>query len=140
MSNYIVATWGTFDGKLHPGHMHFLESCKQLGDITVFLLDDGGVRRQKNREPIFLQAIRKENLLKTGLVTQVIEGEPDQDANIESTLRLSPAFYCFSEDQTSPWNQKLEKKLRGAGVKVLRLSRYMPERYSTTLLYFNKNS
>jgi glycerol-3-phosphate cytidylyltransferase-like family protein len=137
MSNKLVATWGTFDGKPHPGHIHFLKTCKQYGNVTVLLLDDAGIRRQKSREPLFPQAVRKANLLNTGLVDRVIEGGPDQEKNIQVTLDLAPDVYCFSEDQISPWNKKLEKLLEEQGVKVVWIPRYKPEVYSTTALYFS---
>lgn len=135
MSNKIVATWGTFDGELHPGHILFLTLCKQYGAVTVFLLDDAGIRRQKSRDPIFPQAVRKANLLNTGLVDRVIEGDSDQEKNIQATLDLAPDIYCFGEDQTSPWNIDLENRLKKQGVQIIRMG---PETrtHSTTAIYF----
>ncbi len=137
MSNITtVAAWGTFDGTLHPGHLYFLAICKQYGDVTVFLLDDAGIRRQKSREPIFPQAVRRKNLLASGLVAHVIEGGPDQEKNIQATIALRPDVYCFGDDQFSSWNAKLERALKDRGVKIVRVSSYKRKHYSTTAIYF----
>lgn len=136
MVNRSVATWGTFDGELHPGHIHFLETCKRYGNVTVFLLDDEGIRRQKSRDPIFTQAVRKRNLLNSGLVHTVIEGGPDQEINIQETLKFAPDVYCFGGDQTSDWNKKLEALLEGQGTDIVHIPRHKGEVYSTTALYF----
>jgi|GEM_PF-2414130 len=137
MLNKSVATWGTFDGELHPGHIHFLETCKQYGKVVVFLLDDDGIYRQKSRNPIFPQSTRKRNLLNTGLVDAVMEGGPDQIENIKTTLEFAPGVYCFGGDQTSSWNKELEALLDKQGTKIVHIPRYKSDLYSTTAIYFS---
>lgn len=136
MADKNVAIWGTFDGKLHPGHIHFLEACTRHGKVTAFLANDTQIRENKHREPIYTQEVRKANLLKTGLVSDVIVGTADQERNKQMTIDLAPDTYIFTEDQTSPWNMDLEQQLKKLGVKVLWLKRYKPDLYSTTKIYF----
>jgi len=138
MPTKLVVTWGTFDGELHPGHLHLLKSCTRYGDVVAFVANDATVRENKHREPIFTQDIRKANLLRTGLVKEVLLGSTDPEKNKQMTLDLRPDIYIFTEDQTSEWNMDLERRLKKQGTKVVWLKRHKPELYSTTKLYFSK--
>jgi glycerol-3-phosphate cytidylyltransferase-like family protein len=136
MSTKVIAIWGTFDGRLHPGHLHFLKSCTAYGNVVAFLTHDDQIRHNKHREPIYSQNIRKDNLLKTGYVQDVVLGGVDEEENKQLTVDCKPDVYIFTEDQTSPWNKDLERRLKKEGVKIIRLKRYKPELYSTTKIYF----
>lgn len=67
-----VLVGGCFD-ILHPGHLHFLESAKKLGNfLAVMLESDDFIRKRKKREPVNSQAERAKNLAATEAVDQVI--------------------------------------------------------------------
>lgn len=131
-----VATWGTFDGPLHPGHLRFLERCSDYGRLTVFLVHDITVRRLKRHDPIMSHRMRKANVLGTDLVHDVVIGAPDPDVDMRTTLRFMPDVYCFGEDQLDAWSVTLRHALNMSGTRLVRINRYRPDLYSTSALYF----
>ncbi|GLY85664.1 hypothetical protein [Actinoallomurus iriomotensis] len=136
MTSRRVATWGTFDGPLHPGHLHFLERCNDYGRLTVFLVHDITVKRLKLHDPIMSHQIRKANILRTNLVHDVVFGAPDPDVDMRSTLRFRPDVYCFGEDQLDAWSVTMRHELNRSGTHLVQIDRYRPDLYSTSALYF----
>lgn len=136
MSNSkIVATWGTFDGELHPGHLAFLKKCASYGNVVVFVSPDTYITKTKSRHPIFTQAIRQDNLLKSGFVKRTISGLEDEDLNTQAILNLKPDVYCFG-DHNKPWDLQLAEKLIKIGTQLVHTHRFKADKYSTTALYF----
>lgn len=139
-SEAVVATWGTFDGALHPGHLYLLKRCKEFGALTVFLLNNDRIVLQKRRQPILDQVDRADNLMRTGLVDRIIIGSSDANENLRMTVELQPDVYCFGKGQSGQWNEELEVQLRRIGSRIVRVSAYKPDVYSTTFIYFGGQS
>ena len=135
MKATIVGTSGSFDGDLHPGHLNLLKDCKQRGNVVVFLMDDSLIEQYKHRKPIYSQAERAANLLKSGLVDRVINFGPDEKSNQRLVVDAGLDMYCFGGDQTNWWNRELEDILRAQNVQVQKIPRYKPHKYSTSIIY-----
>lgn len=73
-----VLTFGAFD-LLHYGHMRFLERLAQRGDHVVVALADDELLAAKGKPPFYPYAIRREMLLHTRHVDEVVPhgGTPD---------------------------------------------------------------
>lgn len=76
----IVYTGGTFD-LFHIGHIEQLEYCASLGDeVVVGLNTDEFVEKYKGKPPIMCYEERKEILLATRFVDEVIENFGGEDS------------------------------------------------------------
>jgi cytidyltransferase-like protein len=139
-SNKLVVTCGTFDGIPHPGHLEMLKTCGKWGRLVVMLTHDDAVRRNKKREPIYPQCTRKENLLKTGLVNEVVRLTGDPLKDLRLVLDLQPEVFCFGEDQLDGLALDIDKQLSKTKCDVKWIARYKPDLYSTTALYFTRPS
>lgn len=117
----VMAT-GVFD-LLHPGHVHFLESARELGDeLVVIVATDAMVRRRKH-EPITPQEMRCELISKLRAVDRAIVGRED---DIYKTVEdVKPDIIALGYDQSfreEDIRRELEK--RGLGhIKIVRLSK-----------------
>jgi len=81
----IVYAAGVFD-ILHYGHIKYLETAKELGDILVVgLLSDGGVERYKHKKPVQSYEERYEVIKSLRCVDYIIRQE---DTDPTETLKL----------------------------------------------------
>ncbi len=117
----VMAT-GVFD-LLHPGHLHFLESAKELGDeLVVIVATDAMVRRRKH-EPITPQEMRRELIQGLKPVDRAIVGREDDIYKTVEEVR--PDIIALGYDQSfreEDIRRELEK--RGLGhIKIVRLSK-----------------
>lgn len=116
----VMAT-GVFD-ILHPGHLHFLNSARALGDeLVVVVARDSTVESQK-RHPVVSERIRREMILALKMVDGAYLGYEGDQYRIVQELR--PDIIALGYDQ--PWDPlKLEEELRKRGmeVKVVRLDK-----------------
>lgn len=126
----IVGCCGTFDYKIHPGHIKFLEFCKTFGDVIVFLVPDSVVYLNKQRLPYYTQGRRKINLEDTRLIYKVVNLSNRYDQEFICDYGLD--YYVFGPDQDSYWNNELCKKLVNHNVKVIHCT--IKKEYSTTKL------
>jgi cytidyltransferase-like protein len=129
-----VATWGTFDGELHIGHIKMLEFCSNIGDLTVFIVSDV-VAPTRKRIPLFPQGIRASNVSRTGLAKNVIIGSHNAGIDMENTISSKPDVFVFSSDHTDEWCKELRRRLEEIGTRIIVKERYPG--VSTTSLYFS---
>jgi FAD synthetase len=117
----VMAT-GVFD-LLHPGHVHFLKSAKELGDeLVVVVATDAMVRRRKH-EPVTPQEMRRELVQELKPVDEAIVGRED---DIYKTVeQVRPDIIALGYDQSFREEDIMrELAKRGMGhIRVVRLSK-----------------
>jgi cytidyltransferase-like protein len=97
--SFILYTGGTFD-LFHYGHINFLSVCKEMtsgGKLVVALNTDEFVIKYKKIVPVDNYLKRKEKLLKSNLVDQVITNVGGQDSK-PSILSVKPNFIAIGSD------------------------------------------
>jgi cytidyltransferase-like protein len=94
-SRKTVIVTGAFQ-YLHKGHLNLLNRAFQLGRVVVLLNSDEGVLKLKG---YLVESFneRKENLLKTGLVSEVLDFYIDQS---ERMREIQPDIICAGSDHT----------------------------------------
>lgn len=132
-----VLIFGTFD-TLHKGHEYLLLHAKALGDsLSVVLSPDVVVAKLKGSFPSQTFIKRKQALIDSGLVNEVIEG--DEELGRYSCIELSnPDIVAFGYDQKelqTNFRNWLEHKKIELDIKVLKA--YHPEKYKTSILRKN---
>lgn len=115
----VMAT-GVFD-ILHPGHLHYLQESKKLGDeLVVVVATDNTVRKRKH-EPITPEKMRLEMVASLKPVDKAVLGRDGADM-YSIVQELKPDIITIGYDQ--PFDEKtLEADLfrRGVKVKVVRM-------------------
>jgi len=116
----VMAT-GVFD-LLHPGHLHFLQSAKNLGDeLVVVVATDATVRRRKH-EPVTPQEMRREMVAALKMVDRAIVGREDDIYKTVEEVR--PDIIALGYDQTfREEDVRKELEQRGLKVQIVRLSK-----------------
>jgi FAD synthetase len=111
---------GVFD-IIHPGHLHYLEESKRLGDeLVVVVATDNTVRKRKH-EPITPEKMRVELVAALKPVDVAILGKEGEDI-FKVVEELKPDIITIGYDQ--PFEPvELEKELmsRGLNVRVVRM-------------------
>ena len=111
---------GVFD-LIHPGHLHYLEESKKLGDeLVVVIATDNTVRRRKH-EPITPEKMRLELVQSLKPVDRAVLGKDSGDI-FEIVREIKPDVITIGYDQ--PFNEAelmAEMKKRGLKVKVVRM-------------------
>lgn len=82
---------------LHRGHRLILETAYKLGGPVIVLLNSDEYILQAKGYLGETYEIRKENLLKTGLVKEVRKIEDDPTTELE---KIKPDFFVVGEDHT----------------------------------------
>ncbi len=96
----IVYTGGTFD-LFHTGHVELLEYCAELGDIVVVALNtDSFVKRYKGKPPVMGYDERKDILLSTKYVDEVIPNFDGEDSK-STILEVCPDIIVIGMDWLS---------------------------------------
>lgn len=122
--------FGTFD-LLHPGHVHFLNHAKKLGNYLVAVVArDATVERVKGRLPQFSEQDRLRNLEKLHLADKVILGNLGDKFKV--VMDEEPQVIALGYDQKSIV-EDLEQKV-GAKVMIVRLKPFKPEIYKSSKL------
>jgi FAD synthetase len=135
----IVASCGAFDG-IHAGHLNFLKIAKQYGDeLYIFVVPNRVIERNKRRKPFYNQKERVQHLRKIGLVTHVIVMKGTDKDHLRQIVKLESRVYCFGKGQKDRFALATEKVLRKKNVRIIKIPRYQPHKYSTTKLS-NENS
>jgi len=115
----VMAT-GVFD-IIHPGHLHYLEESRKLGDeLVVVVATDSTVRRRKH-EPITPERMRCELVAALKPVDQAVLGKDSGDI-YDIVKELKPDIITLGYDQ--PFDEKrleLDLAKRGLKVKVVRM-------------------
>ncbi len=123
----VVLTAGAFD-ILHPGHFKLLEKAKEVGGrgskLVVVVARDETVRRNKGREPVFEEKLRKYMVSMIKPVDEVILGY--RPFSFEKVIkRVKPDIVVFGYDQErlmESFKKFCEEK--GVIVKIVRLRDY----------------
>lgn len=91
-----VYTGGTFD-LLHPGHVHFLNQCAKLGEVTVALNTDEFIAQYKGKPPIMSYEEREAVLLGLRSISAVTPnlGGADSKTTIE---QVNPDYLVIGSD------------------------------------------
>jgi len=134
-----VMAFGTFD-ILHPGHLHFLRSARNLGDfLFVVVARDSTVRQLKGRNPQNNEKERLENVRALDFVDRAVLGSEGSDKYCIIN-RNRPDVICLGYDQGF-FADNLEKELKKVGMKteVVRLKAYKPHKFKTSIIKGNKS-
>ena len=116
-----VMAQGTFD-VLHPGHIHYLENSKELGDNLVVVVARDS--RHDDRGLYFDEDERKEMLNALEVVDEAILGsEGDIYATVEE---VDPDVITLGHDQNHSVEEvkELAEKATGHKVEVERISEH----------------
>ncbi len=129
-----VMIFGSFDG-LHPGHEYLLTKAKEYGEeLWVSLAQDDVIQRLKGRQPQYTFSQRREALLHSGFVDEVVPGDP-VEGEYHCVLAQKPDVIAFGYDQDALRGNFLAWKAKtGYSVKVLVLSAFEPDKHKSSLL------
>lgn len=123
-----VLVFGTFD-KLHAGHRFFLETAKTHGDrLVVVVARDHNVQALKGHWPHDHEAERLAKVKAEPAVTEARLGYADFSQKEKIIFDIRPDCICLGYDQAPNFQSPL------AGVEVIRLPSYHPEKYKSSLL------
>ncbi len=114
----VMAT-GVFD-LLHPGHLHFLEEARRLGDELVVVVARDQTARRLKREPYVPEHIRRQMVEALKPVDRAVLGSTTDI--YQTVVDLRPDLIALGYNQV--WNEKeveAECARRGVLVKVVRL-------------------
>ncbi len=130
----VLAT-GVFD-LLHPGHIHYLESSKKLGDELIVLVTNDDYVRQTKGEPVFPAASRRHLIEALACVDEVIiptETQPDQF--YKTVLAIEPDIITLGFNQKFSGNDlKAEFARHGWQGDIVRIGPYKEAGLSSTQL------
>ena len=116
----VMAT-GVFD-LLHPGHLHFLESAKKLGDELVVVVATDTMVRKRKHEPITPQEMRRRMVAGLKGVDRAIVGREDDIYKTVEEVR--PDIIALGYDQKFREEEvQRELKKRGLDVRIVRLDK-----------------
>ncbi|MDD4307197.1 MAG: FAD synthase [Thermoplasmata archaeon] len=114
-----VMASGVFD-ILHPGHLHFLEEARKLGDeLYVVVATDNTVRKRKH-EPITPQDMRLKMIAALRTVDQAVLGHDGDMFRIVEEIK--PDIIALGFDQAYA-EEELQGELakRGLNIKIIRM-------------------
>ncbi|MFP4170610.1 MAG: adenylyltransferase/cytidyltransferase family protein [Methanomassiliicoccales archaeon] len=117
-----VMASGVFD-ILHPGHLHYLNEARKLGDeLYVVVATDNTVRRRKH-EPITPEEMRLELVGSLKPVDRALLGKEGDIFQVVEEIR--PDVIALGYDQHFDEEELSELlKERGLGTRVVRISEY----------------
>ena len=125
----VMAT-GVFD-ILHPGHIHYLNESKKLGDyLTVVVARD--VTAEKNGKKLFFgENSRLKMVSYLRMVDDAVLGSKVD--MFDTVIAVEPNIITLGYDQkfTQSFIEE-EMERRGMNVKVVRISPYLEERYQNS--------
>ena len=119
----VVMATGVFD-ILHPGHLHYLQEAKALGDwLVVVVATDRTVMKRKNHTPITPQDMRLEMISALKPVDEAYIGS-DTDP-YEIVERIRPDVIALGYDQKHD-GEKLKRDLkeRGIDAEIIRIGKF----------------
>lgn len=93
----VVLAGGVFD-IIHPGHIHTLNSAKELGDVLVVVVaTDNTAVKMKKRQPLHSQDQRKELVESLRMVDLCLVGQ--EDDIFKTVNRVRPQIIALGYDQ-----------------------------------------
>lgn len=117
----ITLVGGCFD-IFHYGHLVFLSSAKEAGDLLIIALEaDEFIRKYKKREPVHTQDQRAEILSQMGIVDVVIKlpllKGYDDYFNLVKTV--APSIIAVTEGDTRLYEKQQQAQAVGAQLKIV---------------------
>ncbi len=114
-----VMAQGVFD-ILHPGHLHYLEQSKNLGDeLVVVIARDSRIEK----DLYFSEAERKEMLEALGIVDQALLGS--EESIYDTVEKVDPDIITLGYDQ--PFDKEevasMARKASGRKIEVERIEK-----------------
>lgn len=91
-----IYTGGTFD-LIHSGHVNFLRSCAEIGNVTVALNTDEFIESYKGKPPIMSYKERLDVLSEFRSVKNIIPNTNGADSK-ETILNASPDIIAIGSD------------------------------------------
>ncbi|HUX22826.1 MAG TPA: adenylyltransferase/cytidyltransferase family protein [Spirochaetia bacterium] len=129
-----VLVFGAFD-VIHPGHIDFLKQAREHGDYLIAsIARDSYIKEWKGKVPIHSEEVRRQYLLETGMVDEVILGDEVPGSYI-LVARIHPDVICLGYDQEAfrvNITEWLAKHLPETKIAVL--TPYKPEVYESSKL------
>jgi FAD synthetase len=114
-----VMASGVFD-ILHPGHLHFLEEAKKLGDELVVVVATDKTVRARKHEPMTPQDMRLRMIAALRPVDQAVLGHDGDMFRIVEELK--PDIIALGFDQHHREDEiKTELEKRGLKAEIVRL-------------------
>jgi FAD synthetase len=116
---------GVFD-ILHPGHLHYLNEAKKLGDELVVVVARDSTARRLKRDPVVPEESRRQMVEALKPVDMAVLGVTGDI--YETVVKLKPDVIALGFDQK--WDADVIRRecmARGVNVKVVRLAG-VPER------------
>ena len=114
-----VMASGVFD-ILHPGHLHFLEEARKLGDELVVVVATDKTARERKHEPMTPQDMRLKMISSLRTVDIAVLGHDGDMFRIVEEMK--PDIIALGYDQAHSEAQiKAELAKRGLDVKIVRL-------------------
>jgi FAD synthetase len=133
-----VLAFGTFD-IFHPGHEHYLQEAKKLGDeLYVVLARDETVKKVKGKAPHNNEEARLEKVRSLSYVHFATLGNPGDKYQIIEQIR--PDIIAIGYDQIS-FVEGLAEKLaeRGLYPKIVKFTKgYEPDKYKSSKMRPNQ--
>lgn len=128
-----VMAFGTFD-ILHPGHLHYLNSAKKLGDeLIVGVARDSTVEKLKGILPINDERTRLQMVAALKCVDKAVMGNKGVIYNILEEIK--PDVIALGYDQHVDTNKlKRELALRHLHSKVVRLKSFKEKTFKSSLI------
>lgn len=130
--NIRVMVYGTFD-ILHPGHVHFLNQAKRLGDFLIVSVSrDINARRFKGADPVFSERDRLLIVSSLAMVDRAVLG--GNGYYLPHTLKEKPDIIALGYDQTA-YENHLRADIRAGKLRVrlVRLKPYREKKHKSTL-------
>jgi FAD synthetase len=114
-----VMASGVFD-ILHPGHLHFLEEARKLGDELLVVVATDNTVRQRKHEPITPQDMRLKMIAALRIVDKAVLGHDGDMFRIVEEMK--PDIIALGFDQAHG-EEDLQKELakRGLNIKIVRM-------------------
>ena len=128
----VVLAGGVFD-IIHPGHIHTLNSAKELGDVLVVVVaTDNTAVKMKKRRPLHAQEQRQELVNSLSTVDLCLIGQ--EDDIFKTVNRVKPQIIALGYDQIHQEKFITEgcKKIE-LNAKVARLQSPIPESSSSKI-------
>lgn len=126
-----VLACGTFD-ILHPGHVHYLNECKQLGDFLIVIVGrNTNITKFKGEPPINSEYSRLRMVQSLKAVNLAILGS---EGNIyDRIVQLKPDVIALGYDQ-KPEDKTILTELgkRGFETKIVRMTPHHNEEYKSS--------
>ncbi len=121
--------FGTFDA-LHPGHLHYLNELKKLGDkLIVVIARDKNVLSFKGGAAHFSEDERLQHVQETGIADTVILG--DKDDLLNPLRQYHPDIIGLGYDQKADEEAIIREF---PTIQIVRIEAYKPEEYKSSII------